>query len=378
MIPGTLSPDEGLSHWRSTDSSPVTPDQDELQAAMLQGVSRTFALTIPQLPQPLCRQISNAYLLCRIIDTIEDEPALTARQKRDFSQRFVDLVEGRGEAADFARDLAPLLSGSTIPAEHQLIQNTPPVLAITLGFAPAVREALARCVHIMGEGMVHFQEAENPRGLPRLTDLDRYCYHVAGVVGEMLTTLFCQYSPEIAANGAALMARSVSFGQGLQMTNILKDIWEDHRRGACWLPRECFEGGFDLDALAAGKTRDAFTPGLTLLLGVAHEHLRLALEYVLLIPRREAGIRKFCLWALGMALLTLRKINTHKDFKSGAEVKISRRSVRATIAATALAVRHDFLLKGLFHLAGWSLPSTPLHHAPTDAKIPHSGSADIQ
>ncbi|HTT38021.1 MAG TPA: squalene/phytoene synthase family protein, partial [Burkholderiales bacterium] len=44
------------------------PD-DEFQARMLAGVSRTFALTIPQLPQELARVVTNAYLLCRIVDT---------------------------------------------------------------------------------------------------------------------------------------------------------------------------------------------------------------------------------------------------------------------------------------------------------------------
>ena len=44
------------------------------QAGMLQCVSRTFALTIPQLPGALRDVVGNAYLLCRIADTIEDEP----------------------------------------------------------------------------------------------------------------------------------------------------------------------------------------------------------------------------------------------------------------------------------------------------------------
>ena len=72
-------------------------------------------------------------------------------------------------------------------------------------------------------------------------DLNEYCYYVAGVVGEMLTELFCDYSSDIDAHQNELMNLAVSFGQGLQMTNILKDIWDDHKRGACWLPREHFE-----------------------------------------------------------------------------------------------------------------------------------------
>ena len=68
---------------------------EEYQRHILQGVSRTFALTIPQLPPDLRRVVGNAYLLCRIADTIEDELALSAEQKRRFSQQFIDAVDAK-------------------------------------------------------------------------------------------------------------------------------------------------------------------------------------------------------------------------------------------------------------------------------------------
>ena len=72
-----------------------TPQSDEeYQHHILQGVSRTFALTIPQLPGDLYRVVGNAYLLCRIADTIEDEPALSPAQKREFSFQFIKVVDG--------------------------------------------------------------------------------------------------------------------------------------------------------------------------------------------------------------------------------------------------------------------------------------------
>ena len=46
-----------------------SPEDIALQDALLPGVSRTFALTIPQLPEPLRVPVTNAYLLCRIADT---------------------------------------------------------------------------------------------------------------------------------------------------------------------------------------------------------------------------------------------------------------------------------------------------------------------
>ncbi len=50
---------------------------------------------------------------------------------------------------------------------------------------------------------------------------------------------------------------------------------------------------------------------------MAHAHLRNALSYTLLIPAHETGIRRFCLWAIGLAVLTLRKIAANPGFTSG-------------------------------------------------------------
>jgi farnesyl-diphosphate farnesyltransferase len=51
------------------------------QSVHLANVSRTFALTIPLLPLPLRDWVGNAYLLCRIADTIEDDPELRIDDK---------------------------------------------------------------------------------------------------------------------------------------------------------------------------------------------------------------------------------------------------------------------------------------------------------
>ena len=331
---------------------------DLLQARLLDGVSRTFALTIPQLPEALARPVSNAYLLCRIVDTIEDEVSLSSAQKRRFCQQFIDVVAGSADAEALATELAPLLSQQTIPAEHQLIRLIPRVIAITHGFEPAQREALSQCVKIMGKGMAEFQDRDLRRGLNTMREMDDYCYYVAGVVGEMLTRLFCHYSPEVAAQREPLMKLAVSFGQGLQMTNILKDLWDDHSRGVCWLPQAIFEPyQFDLTTLQPNHQNPNFAAGFRELIGIAHGHLRNALEYTMRLPAHETGLREFCLWALGMAILTLRKLNQNIYFSDSAQVKISRRAVKATILTSRLTLRSNLLLKTAFYLAGLGLPA---------------------
>ena len=330
---------------------PRAPAGDDLayQTDILQGVSRTFALTIPQLPAALRDVVGNAYLLCRIADTIEDAPALSAAQKQAFSERFIEVVAGREAGERFAWELEPLLPPSILPSEHDLIANTARVVRITRGFRTVQRNALERCVRIMSRGMAEFQRNATVAGLDDLAQLDRYCYHVAGVVGEMLTELFCDYSSDIGERRAELLKLSVSFGQGLQMTNILKDVWDDHRRGACWLPRDVFRSaGFELRSLSAGQTDPGFVEGLLGLVAIARCHLADALRFTLLIPAREVGIRRFCLWALGMAVLTLRRIHARPAFTDSRDVKISRRSVRATVIVTNALARSDPALKLLF------------------------------
>jgi farnesyl-diphosphate farnesyltransferase len=327
------------------------------QSYILQGVSRTFALTIPQLPPELCRVVSNGYLLCRIADTIEDEPQLTPMQKRLFSQQFIQVVAGELAAETFSQALFPQLSEKTLVAERDLIFNTPRVMRLTHSFNASQRAALYRCVRIMAEGMAHFQQNHSLAGLKTIAEMNHYCYCVAGVVGEMLTELFCDYSPYVAQNQVSLQALAVSFGQALQMTNILKDIWEDRQRGACWLPQEIFTPiGLDLRNLSPTHYDPTFGKGLAELINITHTHLQNALRYILLIPSHEIGIRRFCLWALGMAILTLQRINRRRNFCQGQQVKISRRSVKATILVSNLFTRSDTSLRTLFYLLTRGLP----------------------
>lgn len=329
---------------------------DEFQALLLEGVSRTFALTIPQLPEKLYSVVANAYLLCRIVDTIEDEVSLSPEQKKYFCSEFIQIVKTGTNSEPFAVELAPLLSAQTIPAEHTLIHVLPRVIQITHKFEADQVEALATCVETMAEGMPIFQAVDLHGGLATLADMDRYCYYVAGCVGEMLAKLFCHYSPEIALHKDELLTLSVSFGQGLQMTNILKDIWDDAGRGVCWLPQDIFtETGFDLKSLTKATHPENFKKGLEHLIGIAHSHLHNALKYTLLLPSHEVGIRNFCLWALGMAILTLKKIKQNLDFNNSDQVKITRNSVKATILVTRLAGRSNAMLSFLFNLTSREL-----------------------
>ena len=304
------------------------------QKAILNSVSRTFALTIPLLPFPIEKVIGNTYLLCRIIDTIEDAAELTPASKQDLSRLFLDAVLGKTPVIKFVEPCLQALQNYSNHDELDLIAHTPTVLRI-LHTCPAIdQEAVGRCVSIMSEGMSHFHGKQTQSGLQDLREFEEYCYVVAGVVGELLTSIFSQYSPEFAKNIKGHESLAIAFGQALQMTNILKDSPEDRARGVSWKPAHMSQ----VD-----------------LLHIAHFKLEESLTYILLIPKQDKGIRQFCFLAFGLAVMTLNKIATQKEFNSKEEVKLTRNTVRMFYVFTKLAASYDGLIKIFFYLFSKSL-----------------------
>ena len=339
------------------ESTPVREAEIAFQADMLQRVSRTYSLTIPLLPSELREVVANAYLLCRIADTVEDDPGLDPIRKEILLRGIASAVAGHADSEPLAAKLSTLLSGAASSSERILVENTGRIVRITHAFAPARRRAIEQCLTEMTRGMIEFQRRRNREGLRHMADLDRYCYHVAGVVAKMLTELFCDHSPAVAERREELMRLAPEFGRGLQMTNILRDIWADHARGYCWLPKEPFVArGFDLDEMRTADNGPAFAEGLDDLVAATHRHLRQGLGFALLIPRRELGIRRHLLLTLGMAALTLRRIHRSEEFRAGKDIPQPKRAAPALITAIVLLAHSDPALRRLFDLLLRNVP----------------------
>ncbi|MCA1772631.1 MAG: squalene/phytoene synthase family protein, partial [Halomonas sp.] len=83
----------------------MRPASLALQNRLLPGVSRTFALTIPQLPVALRPAITNAYLLCRIADTVEDSTAMAPDDKDAHYRRLLAGLNDPSAAQKFSQEL---------------------------------------------------------------------------------------------------------------------------------------------------------------------------------------------------------------------------------------------------------------------------------
>jgi len=301
------------------------------QKAILSSVSRTFALTIPLLPPIIEKVVGNTYLLCRIVDTIEDAAELTPEAKKNLSALFLDVVLERAPVESFVEPCLDALKNYSNHDELDLIAHTPTVLRILHTCSRHDQEAVSRCVSMMSEGMSRFHGRQTEAGLKDLSEFEDYCYVVAGVVGELLTSIFRHYSPQFSKNIQGHENLAIAFGQALQMTNILKDSPEDRARGVSWKPANLSQ----LD-----------------LLQIAYQKLSDSLTYILLIPKEEVGMRRFCLLAFGLAVLTLDKLAAGGHFERQEDIKLSRNTVWLFYGFTKIAAGSNGLIKSFFYLWG--------------------------
>jgi farnesyl-diphosphate farnesyltransferase len=263
---------------------------------LLERSSRTFALSIPLLPPPTRREVSVAYLLFRIADTFEDatrwEPARRIRALSEFCALLKSPSLPAVDAAAHRWVADP-------PCDHEgyleLLAETPDVFDDFLSLSPAAIAEIRDRVIASAEGMAGFVGRSSPAGelaLADVEDLRSYCYVVAGLVGEMLTALFLLDRPQLSAAAAFLSARAASFGEGLQLVNILKDAGSDRTEGRSYLP----EGVARADVFA-----------------LARADLRQASAYVLALQEAGAprGIVGFTALPVELAWETLDRVEKH-------------------------------------------------------------------
>ncbi|MBC7793150.1 MAG: squalene/phytoene synthase family protein [Clostridia bacterium] len=336
----------------------------EFCKTMLPRVSRTFALNIPVLPEPLDLVVTVAYLLCRIADTVEDESAALADERAtqlNELTRVARLEPGwNRDAHELSKRITQQLRPETPSGERELIAGFDQVLVCYEAQPSWSHGHVARCIQEMARGMAELSAGRGTAAPNGMTDLDetlRYCHYVAGTVGEMLTSLFIGYSAKTKQHEKFLRKHAGAFGRALQLTNILQDIHADMVRGACWLPRTSLERhGLTPEMLIDPRHGEAALAVLDEMIVVAYREARLAFEYVLAIPKHERGIRTFCLWPLFNAVLTLKALKGNAEVFGKNRVKIKRHTVKVVMAVTAALAKHDRSLRWTFAGATAGLP----------------------
>lgn len=285
-------------------------ERDRLDT-LLTATSRTFALTIPLLPEPTRTEFTLAYLVFRVADTLEDATAWSVDEKLEALDHFADLLESPEESR--VRALATQWT-SRPPVQHAgylaLLKELPLVFRAAATLPPASWSIIARHSVRTTRGMATFVSRDRtaPVRLRDLDDLRAYCYTVAGIVGEMLTELVLLGRQQLVAVAQDLRSDASAFGEGLQLVNILKDSDADAREGRHFLPR---------DADRAGISRLAF------------EGLDAAARYCARLER--AGAERGVLASVALPIVLARATLQHVQ-QLGPGAKLGRAQVVALVA----------------------------------------------
>ena len=177
----------------------MTPEQYVQDKAARSGSSFYYAFLF--LPPPRRAAITAFYAFCREVDDVVDEvsdPGVAATKLAWWRNEVAQSFSG-SPSHPVMRALLPLASAHGITAAH--------LLAVIDGCQMDLDQS--RYLDFAG--------------------LARYCHLVAGVVGEVAAGIFGQTQ-------AATTAYAHKLGLAMQLTNIIRDVGDDARRGRIYLP----------------------------------------------------------------------------------------------------------------------------------------------
>ena len=314
---------------------------DELLRGLLKDVSRSFYLTLRILPDSIRQPIGLAYLLARTTDTIADTGLVSIEQRAGALQSLRGRILGSSAAP---LDFGGLAQQQGSAAERVLLERCESSLELLQQLSAFDRQQVRTVLDIIAGGqeldLRRFAGAAPGRVVALRTDaeLEDYTYRVAGCVGEFWTRMCrAHLFPGAALDDSLLLRRSVRFGQGLQLVNILRDLPSDLRSGRCYLPED------ELRAVGLAPADLLNTASEPRLRALFHRYLDRVLGfladgwlYTNTVPWRHARVRLGCAWPILIGVKTAGRLRSANPLDPERPVKVPRTDVRRMQARTVL------------------------------------------
>ncbi|MEY4863395.1 MAG: hypothetical protein RLZ51_1490 [Pseudomonadota bacterium] len=205
----------------------MTPDDYCQDKAARSGSSFYYSFLF--LPPERRRAITALYAFCREVDDVVDETsdaAVAARKLDWWEQEIARLNDGR--------------------PDHPVTR----ALAAHVQAYGLTQSRLLEVIAGMRMDLVQNRYADQAA-------LDLYCRRVAGVVGEMASSIFGQTDP-------MTLRYADRLGLAFQLTNIIRDVGEDARKGRIYLPQDALRRyAVSTGDLLAARRTEGFTALMT-------------------------------------------------------------------------------------------------------------------
>lgn len=283
--------------------------------AYLAGHSRSFRFAARFLPGNEARRVAEIYAFCRFTDDLVDVSDGVSMD---------DLTTRLQEWEHLAR-LAHAGVATGIPILDGPLGRTGR-MEVGFGYAQALIDGMRMDLC--------------PRRYANLEELGLYAYRVAGSLGQWLTEL-------AGVRESWVLARAADLGHAMQLTNILRDVGEDWKRGRLYLPLDVMaRHGFAPDALDealrwGGEPPLAWRSLMEELMGDAEHHYRSALQGITCLPG-------YFQRPVLVAALAYREI--HVALRQNGYDNIGRRAFASSVAKLAIGCRALWLLPCLREL----------------------------
>ena len=318
---------------------PAEPDLSWCHEAV-QGVSRTFALTVDVLEEPMASHICVGYLLCRVADTVEDAGHIPPEAQSDVLRTYRRAID-----PDADHDIGAFREAvdEWLPEpearndDWEVVAEAPTIVATFAEFDAEARAAIVPPVLEMVDGMAMFVDRHATEGGLRIDDrdeLEQYCYYAAGTVGNLITNLLTR--GDVGDDRARrLRDTAEEFGLLLQLVNISKDVYDDYTaEDNVYLPAEWLAAeGVPQEGVLDTEHQSGAASVVRRTAEFAGSFLDDAQTYLETVPLCDGNT--LAAWAIPflLAVGTLRELLARpEDALSSTGVKISRQEVLAVVA----------------------------------------------
>jgi farnesyl-diphosphate farnesyltransferase len=312
-----------------------------LLTGLLRQVSRSFYLTLRVLPPAVRPQIGLAYLLARTTDTVADTEVLDAPRRLEALRALQDRIQG---ATSAPLEFEAFVRSQSSSAERVLLERSEEALAALENLGVDDRALIRQVLGVITGGQALDLQRFHGAGRGRIlalrddAELRDYTYRVAGCVGEFWTRLCRRHVfPGAVLNDDDLVGKSVLFGQGLQLVNILRDLPRDLQQGRCYLPADRLEkAGLVPADLLLSASEPRVRPLYDEYLDLAEGWLGSGWDYTNALPWRCARVRLACAWPVLIGVRTLRRLRVGPILDPGCRIRVSRGEVRSILLGTLL------------------------------------------
>ena len=242
----------------STPQFLPTESQLHMAYSVCRGIARSqaknFYYGFLVLPKRKRQALCAVYAFMRRCDDISDDPSLSAPERRQKLDAWVDAFHAA--QAGFATD-DPVLIALT---DAQRRFHIPLGLLDGLAYGTSMDVEDQNADEVAASGLkIQYHSFQ---------DLERYCYHVASVVGLVCIRIFGYTDP-------AAEPLAERCGLAFQLTNIIRDVKEDAGLGRIYLPQEDLEQfGVSASELISGPDLNRVRPLLEIEAQRAFENYR--------------------------------------------------------------------------------------------------------